>query len=251
VNPAIFLFTFLGEIRRFNKSDILFHVLLALGLVAICKAPHPATVIAGVLDLLTNPAILVLISWRFCADMGTKSGEYHALLFTRPLTRSSYIFTRAVVAWLGILVFVGKALLVILFAQLAFGIHPLTFISGWDALNIIANSFSFGCLGVLVYKLSTKWSSVLYMLMFSSYFGSTVSSGAMKLTGAMQSASVPAETMATAMKQAFYPAIDFEAAFHASQFSFVPFLAYASNILIYLTAATILLSRREFSYAED
>jgi hypothetical protein len=251
VNPAIFLFTFLGEIRRFSKSDIVFHVLMIIGLFALCKAPHPATVIASVIDLITNPAILVLISWRFCADFSTKSGEYQALLFTRPLTRSSYIFTRALVAWVGTMVFVGKALLVILLGQLAFGIKPLTFISGWDAINIIANSFSFGCLGVLVYKLSTKWSSIFYLMMFGTYFGSTVNSGALKLTGAMQGASVPAEAMVAGMKQAFYPAIDFEAVFHASQFSIVPFLAYASNILIYLTVATILLSRREFSYAED
>jgi hypothetical protein len=59
------------------------------------------------------------------------------------------------------------------------------------------------------------------------------------------------EAAALIFHQLFYPAVDLQAIFQRSPISIVPIVTYISNILLYLLGATVVLNKREFTYAQD
>jgi hypothetical protein len=125
------------------------------------------------------------------------------------------------------------------------------FISGWDALTLAANALSFGALGLVVAKLPNKWSTIVYFCLLASYYGGALNSGTPRMQESLQGYAVPMESVAQPLSFAFYPVIDLECVFNSTTFSYAPLVGFASNVLIYLTLAIILINRREFSYAQD
>ncbi len=249
MNFAVLLYTFWLRVRKMTKGDIIFDVITFIGCFGLCQGGAHA--IEAALDLALSPLLLILVCWRFATDSVAKDAEYLALLFTRPITRTSYVITKAVTASLGGQLMIWKMLLFMAISEVIMRVTPFVFINGWDALNLFANSISFGCLAVAIYRLPSKWATVAYVALLYAYLGNSLVSTGMKLTGPAKEMSGTLETMRAALYAIFVPSIDLETTFRSTSFSVVPILAFVSNILIYLTVATVLLNKRELSYAED
>lgn len=245
INLAIIKYTFLLAMRRWTLSDFVFHAINFVGIVLMCML-GPAGV-QLLLGLLCNPMFLLFVSWRYVADMMTKGAEYHALLFSRPITRVSYIFTKTLIAWLGAQFIAYKLLLMLLVAQLILGIKPLQMPSPWDLLTLAANAFGFSCLAIATCRLPKKWIGLGLIVLFGSYMGGSTQLGL--LGKGLPRAEANQATVA--LSQLICPFIDLESVFRSATFSFSPIISFISNALIFLTIATVLINRTEFTYAHD
>ncbi len=249
MNLAVLVYTFLLRTKKLRKIDLVFDAMLIVACFgSVMQGPG---MVQRFIDLLMNPATMMIMAWGFATDSMVKGTEYQALLFTRPLTRSSYVVSKTLMTWLGAQFVFWKCFVALLAANLLLHPKTVTFFTGWDLLYIVANTLSFGALAVAVHRLPTKWAGLAYILLFYSYLGGAAMPAGLKFTGSAQSATVPMEMTREAFSHVLYPVIDLEAVFHSTTFSIVPILAYISNILIYITVATIMLNRRELSYAQD
>lgn len=250
INPIVIFYTVLLQIRKFGKMDIFWHIIMLIS--AAGSASLGPDGIYGILGLATNPAVLLIVAMRFTTDSYQAGNEYYALLFSRPIRRFDYVLTKAFAGWLGTQFFVAKVVLILMVMQLLFGISPLILPGGLQLLSVSANALSASCLSLLICKLPEKLSSWALLLITGSYLAGSASSASLKPEGIL--ANVPmqqGESLFAAIGTVFYPYLDLDALFSATTFSFIPFLNYTSNIFIYLLIAAWLLSRQEFSYAND
>ncbi|MBK9141996.1 MAG: hypothetical protein IPM23_05830 [Candidatus Melainabacteria bacterium] len=250
VNPVVIFYTLLLQVRKFGKMDILWHVLLLIS--AAGAASLGPIGIYGILGLVTNPAVLLLVALRFTTDNYQAGNEYYALLFSRPIRRFDYVLTKALAGWLGTQFFAAKILLMLLMMQLLFGTSPLILPEALQILSVSVNALSASCLSLLICKLPDKLSSWALLLLTGSYLAGSTASASLKPEGLL--AQVPmqqGEAFFAAIGTVFYPYLDLDSLLNATTFSLSPFLDYISNLLLYLLIAAWLLSRQEFSYAND
>ncbi len=257
MNRAVLRFTLLLKLSQISKFEWALCTLLFLGFIAAAAAKSD---FAPILEVFTNPATLLVTGYTFARDSALNQesrsdGEYFALLFSRPVTRPSYVLTKSVVTAVGILVTVGTILVLMLVAQLLMGCSEIIFLDAHKALSLVASAWSFGCLMVFLRALPSKISNIAFVIFIYACAGGALLSYGVKLNDDIP-ISNPAtiitwEIMCDTLQQFFYPAIDTEAIANATTFSFVPLVSYTSNCLLYLLGATVLLNRREFSYAES
>jgi hypothetical protein len=95
INPAVVVYTFLLQIRKLGKSDIVLHVLLFL--YAVCCAIVGPEGVNMLIGLIFSPMVSVTVAYRFTSDNMKFGNEYYALLFTRPIKRFDYLMTKAFV----------------------------------------------------------------------------------------------------------------------------------------------------------
>jgi hypothetical protein len=253
MSKAIFLFTFLMKASKFGKWEIGFTIVLFLSFWGMALSRSDMHI---ALDGFLSTPMLIFYAYVFTQDSAFNrhsldDGEYFALLFTRPLTRASYILTKAVVAACGIIYFVIYLLILFFLGQLLGGAKTFVFPDAWQALNLLVNAFGFGCLVVMIRALPTRvggW--VLIVFWYASAVG-TVADRGTKITSLDPSATYAWESCCFLCKQILSPAIDLEAVFMNASFSWTPVVSFLSNCFIYLLIATIIICRREFSYAQD
>ena len=191
MNLPVLIYTFLLRLRKFRKVDLFFDAMLVLAcFTSVMQGP---SFVQHFIDLLLNPATMMIMAWGFATDSMVKGTEYQALLFTRPLTRSSYVVSKTIMTWLGAQLVFWKCFLALLAANLLLHPKTITFFTGWDVLYIIANTLSFGALAVAVHRLPQKWAGLAYILLFYSYLGGAALPAGVKFTGSGQSATVPIE----------------------------------------------------------
>lgn len=253
MNKAILKYSLLLKLSQFGAFEI---TLLSLAFISfIGSSIYMKTEIKSLVDSLTHPAILLITGWKFAQDSAfnqnsLNDGEYFSLLFTRPITRFSYVLTKAFVTAMGSLSMTVSFLLLLLLAQVLTGNHPLIFVDGWQLSSLLANAWSFGCLLMFLRVLPPKLGTLLFLFCFYGAVGTVFSIG-FKTESTMGVAMRGWETASIVFHQLFYPCIDFQTVFERSPFSFVPIVTYVSNFLLYLLGATIVINKREFTYAQD
>jgi hypothetical protein len=252
MNRAVFFFTFLLKLSTLSKLDIALLVLAFLGLLG---AAYSGKEMGGFIDSFTSPPFLLFFGFSFSQDVALnanslRDGEYFALLFTRPITRSSYVLTKALVVACGMMSISLIFACLVGLVQLVANTPTVEFIDGWKFLSLVANCFGFGCVVVLLRTLPTK---VGFRCMFVFLSVCMVNSSIDFSVKMDQDATVVYawEYIVTFLQNFLYPVLDFEAIVHSTRFSWAPFVNYVSNCLIYLTVATYILNAREFSYAEN
>jgi hypothetical protein len=258
VNKAVLWFTLLLKLSQINKVDIGFYIVAFLGFVGLGLIHFDLNF---VLELITNPATLLIFGYSFARDSSLNGsnrneGEYFALLFCRPITRSSYVLTKALVTAIGIFCISCSFLLLMLIAQILTRSQPVVFIDFLSMLSLIASCWSFGCLMIMLRALPEKISNIaLALFLYACAGGALINYGAKLSDGGLQmidsSVITSWEVLCDTIQQFFYPALDVEALVNASSFSLAPVVCYVSNCLLYLLAATVLVNRREYSYAEN
>lgn len=253
MNKAVFIFTLWLKITQVDKSDIIVLAFIVLGCISVGLAKLDYM---PVLDIFRNPAFMLVVGYSFAKDSSLNlnslsDGEYFALLFTRPIKRSSYILTKAVVTALGIAALVSGGLLICLLSQIVTGAEKIVFLDKFELLSVFANCWSFGCLMVFLRALPPKISNIAFvMFVYGCAGGSALNFGAKLNFDLLPSTIYLWGTLCDIVQQFFYPALDVEVALNSITFDPLPVVSYVSNCLIYLLAATLLVNRREFSYVQ-
>lgn len=261
MNRAIFIFTCLLKLSSISKMDIALLSLAFFGFLAVAMAKHDVT---SLFDVFRSPPILMAFAFRFAQDIAMnreslRDGEYFALLFTRPITRASYVFTKAIVIALGAQVVSWLMILLLVMAQLIAHSQPVVFIDGWGFLSLAANCFGIGCLVILLRTMPAKVSYRCFFLIFSVYvFQSTMDFSVkpdFNMAGNFDQAAIPAlkawQALFSFFQDFLYPVLNIDAIAASTRFSWTAVVNYVSDCFLYLTLATYILNRREFSYAYD
>jgi hypothetical protein len=252
MNRAVFIFTFILKFSTISKLDLAFITFAFLGFIGAAIAKTDLTNIA---EMFTSPPFLLGFGFGFSQDIAInlnslRDGEYFALLFTRPITRVSYVLTKAVVVSLGIQALSWLMLGLLLVAQVLVRSEHIIFINGWQALSLLTNSFGFGCLIVLLRTLPAKIGVRAFFLVLSVALVQSTMDFTMKFDSTSASMLYAWEGLFTFFQNFLYPVLDFDAIVSTNTFSWVPFVDYVSNCLLYLVVAAFILNRREFSYAQ-
>ncbi len=253
MNKAILKYSLLLKLSQIGWFEVILLMLLFLGGLGAGMSKSGAQ---EMFDVFTHPAFLLILGWRFSRDIALnqhslKDGEYFSLLFTRPITRVSYVFTKALVTSLGCLIMVFALLTIIFLGQLLGGAPHPKFPDGWQCLSLVANSWSFSCLIMMLRVMPPKIGEWALLLCLMGAAGTAFSFGVKVDTPSQQALLQSWEVASAIYHQLFFPAFDAQVVFERAPFSVVPIIAYVSNCLLYLLGATLIINRREFSYAQD
>jgi hypothetical protein len=261
MNKAVFIFTCLLKLSTISAVDIAMLAFAFLGFICLAFAKHDLT---PIFDVLRSPPILMAFAYRFAQDIAInqdsiREGEYFALLFTRPITRISYVFTKAVVIALGVQTLSFLMMLLLALAEFIAQSKPFVFIGFWEAVSLWANCFGIGCLVMLLMTLPLKWSYRLFFVVFGIYaFQSTLDFSVkldIDLANNLEHIGVPAlqawQGLFSFVENFLYPVLNLDAIMTSTVFTWTPLINYVSDCLLYLTAATYILNKREFSYAYE
>lgn len=253
MNKAILKYSLLLKLSQIGWFEIVLMFLMFMGGLGAGMSQSGAQ---QLYDVFTHPALLLILGWRFSRDIAlnqhsSKDGEYFSLLFTRPITRVSYVVTKALVTCLGAMTTVFALLSVIFLGQLISGApHPL-FPDGWQCLSLVANAWSFSCLIMMLRVMPPKIGEWMLLFCLMGAAGTAFSFG-IKVDNAGQQAILQGwDAVSTIYHQLFFPAFDAQVIFERTPFSVVPIVSYVSNCLLYLLGASVIINHREFSYAQD
>ena len=209
--------------------------------------------------LFTAPLLPMLVAYMFVRNSignakSLNDGEYMALLFSRPITRSSYIMAK----WLAGTVAV---FMVILCQFLCFnlGLHLRSIASQSpielaDILNILFNSLGASAFIVMIQSfpprvgravfLTVLYGSFLIPLLISSPSSHNAATNVYNFQNA-------ASQTGGIIRSFFYPSIDMNSYLDSVKFYWLPIFAFVSNIALYLWIAVWILNHREFFYANE
>jgi ABC-2 family transporter protein len=222
--PALFWTTVREKLTR-----PLFIVLISLLILA-----HVAVTLRGPDPALANPAgLLAAIIAAGSVGRDVSSGAL-ALIFTRPLKRSSYIFTK----WLAVSLAATAVTWLCLFVE-----EILLWQQGHGSLGELAREVARGttlCFGL---------SSVL--LLFSSLvpgYGDVAIWAGVALANVFVS-TVAGVRVATEIGDTLAPGIDWVGTFGGGHVSWSALCSYASTLLLCLGLAIAAINRKELSYA--
>lgn len=259
MSKAVYLFTLL--VKFSSWSSILGLMFLALGVPMVLSSVALDGRTADMLiNLVNGPTLAMAISYTFMQDniantRQLNDGEYLSLLFARPLTRAQYIVSKWLAGSTGVFVIMVINILTFNLFQVAQGRSTLVEVSAWSMLDLLLNALSYSALMVVIRSFPMRLGiTVFIILVYASLIGPALS-----FSMSSYESTVPAvywlfQTLvfvSTFLHQFVFPGIDIYEVCNSTRFSLLPLVTYASNILVYLLLATILLNRREFSYGED
>lgn len=259
MNKAIFLFTLF---IRFTQLSSLLGLLFVssilpalLSLLCIDKeAAEPVS------ELFKSPLLPILIGSMFVRDgvanwRAGKDGEYLALLFTRPLLRSEYVVTKWLAGSILVFVIISTQICTFVAVQGVYGHSQMNLFEPYTFVNLALNSFSLTALVVLIACVPLRLGVWLFLLLYYvAIFGSAVAQISLKQTEKPDAFVVVCQGLLWLMQTVSnfaFPSIDVYDVLNAQNFSWLPIIAYFTNISLYLLIATIILNKREFFYATD
>ena len=260
MNQAVFLYTFL---RLAQPATIIKLALFVLAVPTVILVPLQRSAdvnidLEPICTFLSSASMTMIVAFMFMSNSlgNTKSlddGEYLALLFSRPLTRSSYIFSK----WLAgsLLVFAIVCLQIFYFVLLLFMMgRGSQFIFSWtDLANAFLNSFGASALVVMIYAFPARVGlSIFFALVYLS-FAAPFMLDLVPVRALLHSSSMHniLSGFCDLLRGFVYSPIDLDAYFNAMKISWLPILSFLSNIAIYLSIAITVINRREFFYANE
>ncbi len=264
MNKIIFLYSF----KRFFEWN---HVILG-GLIMLASALAIAAMWSSSIGLaaefsrwaLFGPVVplatsSIIIMPKVANSQQRKDGEYLSLLFTRPVSRTSYVLTK----WLSASVFVFtivmlEALMASAIAWLAATVIPgsIAFrpmIDAYAIIDAILNSMSFSALFVLLAACPARIRLWLWLGLIT-FLSVTMGTLGVKLLLSGVSLFEASQMMAAAMRFAcslFTVSADSYHIINSAESPLTSILIYTSNVVLYLTLASVILCQREFFYAND
>lgn len=263
MNKTIFLFTF----RRFLDWYQL--VFCALGLLsggALVGAMWGSGLgLAGEFGrwLLFGPMVPLLIAAsitmpQIANAQQRKDGEYLSLLFTRPISRASYVITK----WIASSVFTFCIIMIL--AGIATGTAWLASLLGaplparplidhYGVFDALFNSISFSAVVTMVSAMPYRLR--MYCGMFIGFFTlvgmTSLGLGALFSGGSLADASKALNVGVRFLGSFMAVSIDSYHVLNSADSPLTTFLIYVSNIILYLTIASAIMCQREFFYAND
>ncbi len=242
VGIPILLVTGVAKLLAFTANDWIVEVILSL-----------------ITASFTAPFFPLLVACMFVRNSignakSLNDGEYLALLFSRPLARSSYVFAK----WLAGS-FAVFAIIICQLLCLSLGLHFIKLTSQLsieytDIANILFNSLGATALVIMVQSFPPRVGRVLYLtilygtVLIPLLFSSPAPDNAVNKDYQFQTA---VSTVCTIFRSFLYPAIDMHSYLDSVKFDWLPLLTFVSNITLYLFVAVLVITRREFFYANE
>ncbi len=260
MNQAVFLYTFLRLAQPATIIKLAFFV-LAIPTIILCplqRTPDVTIDLEPICSFLTSPTIAMIVAFIFVSNSigNTKSlddGEYLALLFSRPLSRSSYIFSK----WLAgsMLVFAIICLQIFYFAALLFMMgRGAQFILGWtDMANAFLNSFGTVALVVMIYAFPAKIGLMLFLGLLYFSFAAPFMLDFIPVSAFFHSNGMhnALSSFSNLIRNFMYSPIDLDTYFNSLRISWLPAVSFFSNTALYLLIAIVVINNREFFYTNE
>lgn len=255
MNKAVFLQTFLKALQPSALiSMVVFAIIMPLIFGLAAEGPDAATAIS---PLISGPFLPMVIAYSFVRESvaNTRSmndGEYLSLLFTRPITRMSYIVTKWLAGSVMVCAIVMVQLSLYSAVRLLMGSTETAFSNPYAVVNAVLNSFSYTALIVFIASFPMKLGVWLFIvLIYSSMLGTGITNYVFRSAEGSSLFIQIILNFFQFVQQFTAPGIDTYDTFNAQVFSIWPFVCYASNITLYLFCATAILNKREFFYASE
>lgn len=257
MNRAVFTFTLVARLS--NPLWMLKLLFFILSIPIFCSLGSGEQEVASmlVIPLLTGATMPMLIAFMFVKDSvlngrSLSDGEYMALLFSRPITRASYVMTKWLAGSLAVIVIWSTILCVFAIAEMVQGRPSTVLNSPYVWLNLVFNSLSLTALIVCVSSIPSGFGIVIYIvLVYGSFFCTAVSDVTLRSNHSMVLAAQLLLSVFQFIRSTVLPAIDCSDIFETLSFSWLPIVTYCSNVAIFLLLSIWILSRREFSYASE
>lgn len=233
--------------------------LLSTGLFIVSPTVEVAE---GLKSLLFSPFVPMVVAFLVVVPQvanykQTKDGEYLSLIFSRPVSRYSYVLTKWLAGSLTVLFFCS-VLLVFVTLPLLF-LHPEKigmFLDGYVVTDCILNAFGYTALAVCLGAFPMQIGLWLFMILVysSMIFGLSTGLISLAVVGSdwgWDNAFRYFVAFVQFMYSFFVVSVDSYHLINSSQQTASGIASYFSNLVLYLTAATLLMSQREFFYAND
>ncbi len=262
MNKAIFIFTMK---RYFHWVTLVvggFFLLFFSLLNATMQTIGTPLTIEFARTLLVGPIMPILVSYTVISpqvanSQRRKDGEYLSLIFSRPISRWSYVITKwltgsaFVLAVMAIQITLAYAISSL--ASAIFATHPKNVLDGYAFADTVLNALGFTALVVFIGSMPQRIAVVVMLSYLYLVFLMTVSMGTASYLDSLSLEQVSKSVMA--MGQLFFSIfiVGFDS-YHMVNATSLPILSvliYLSNIVLYLTLATMVMSYREFFYAND
>jgi len=257
MNKAVFSYTFL---RLAQPSTIINMVFFVLAIPTYCviqlnQASDAPVDFGPIISLAISPIVSMAIAFLFVGSSigNTKSlddGEYLSLLFSRPLSRASYIFSKWIAGSILIFALIGLQILYFFFLLYMIGRGAQCSIGLTDIVNLFLNSLGAAGLVVMINAFPAKvgltifgalgYCSFIAPMMFGLIPGSTSFLG-----GEVYKA---IEFFCNILRSFIYSPIDVNVYLNSVKIFWLSAFAYVSNIALYLWIAVTVINKREFFY---
>jgi hypothetical protein len=259
VNLGIILFTLLRLVTLSSAIYLLVMVIIMPSFMGMASRIGHSDVSDYLTPTLFNSVLPLVGSFIIVADNVANSknlndGEYLSLLFTRPVSRSSYIFSKWLAGTVGvtICVFIAYASYLVSANMVGNALLP----DPLELANILLNSASAVALVVLVSTVPMRLGVFLLAILFyTSSLGPIFTSVNVKATAVSQTPTVLVMhglgSILTFLQSLVHLTLDLREMCDAVTFSWTPVVCYLSNLAIYLLLAIVIMNRREFYYASE
>jgi hypothetical protein len=251
------IYAMLVKLRNWRNLITIFFVLVVAPIWISCVCPGQVLETLEPM-IIGSPVVTILMSYLLVKDASgnTRSlsdGEYLSLVFTRPVTRASYLLTKLVACSVMVSVLTMLQLAIFCQSEMFFGRSIIAYINGYTAADILLNSISISALMILISAFPPKVGLIVFMLLlYLTMLGATLPQmsflpGHSDGLGFYTAISGVCGFIRTCLTPTFSTG-DF---LNTTSFSWLPLITYVSNVAIYLVSAIYVLSKREFFYASN
>lgn len=262
MNKAIFLFTMK---RYFHWVNLVVGSILLILFSTMCGVlltiDSPLTLEAA-RSFLVGPLMPLIVSYSVISpqvanSQRRKDGEYLSLIFSRPIPRWSYVVTK----WL-----TGSTLvLFIMTLQIALsygisrvagailGVQPGNVLDACAIIDGVLNTLGFTALVVFISSMPQRYAVILVLMYayFMCLLTFSVGTASYLDSLSLEQVSKNITALAQLLFSIFVVGFDSYHVINSATLPIANILIYLSNIALYLTLATLVMSYREFFYAND
>jgi hypothetical protein len=265
INKAILLYTFRRYLHWYTMLCTIGALLFtSFTIGSILSAPSHVMADFG-RTFLFGPFVPIVVGYTMVVPQVAnaqlrKDGEYLSLIFTRPISRCSYVMTKWVSGVIAIiLVTAVLTAMSLAFCQL---FHLLVFrydaaphiVDQFAIIDAVCNALGYSALMILVSTFPHPWGKIaLVVALYASLLASTaisVLSYAAEFM-AMNDLAKPLAVLAQILTSIFGITFDSYHIVNSSTFPLSNVIIFVSNIALYLTLSVLVMSMREFFYAND
>jgi ABC-type Na+ efflux pump permease subunit len=258
MNKAIFLFTMKRYLRwsvLLLGGSLLLLMSLILGAMLFSDYRMTNEMVRVLLCGPTMPIVVAysVISPQIANSQRRKDGEYLSLIFSRPISRYSYVMTKWLSGSLLTLTIMSLAT-AIAFGVAAFAGHcPSGIIDGYAVVDAVLNCFSYTAVVVLVSSLPYLWGAIAMGAVFYGTIILSVTIGSLQFLSSFtfSEGSQVLIAVGKSIISTVSVGIDTYHVINTSPFPVADFAVYISNVVLYLTLSVFVMSKREFFYAND
>lgn len=258
MNKAVFLFT----MKRFTHWEAMLWlcgtVLSTVAILLSALMLDSRVVDELVRSFLFGPLLPFLVAaTMICPQVANskrrKDGEYLSLLFTRPISRFSYVITKWLSGSLMVLCVLSVSIMLLLCTAALLGHYPKGFVDWYAVADLVLNCFAYAAVCVLFSTLPPIATYLLVGPLIYLQVLLAVSLGSLSFMNAISvdGCSLVLMGLVRSALSIMNVRIDTYHVLSSSAFPPAEFAAYFSNVVLYLTLAVFIMSQREFFYAND